>query len=156
MQGSAVAMRLVDGDEGAEAAGAAGQDGDLVAEADGLGQVVGDVDGGGSGPVDQGGELVQQQGSGSARRARERLVHQQAGGADGQGPGDADALPHAAAESWLRPGLPANSVQPVRARTSATRSARALGRGEAAFERQGDVAGDGAPGQEGESPGTRG
>ena len=118
-----------------------------MAEADGLAQVVSDINGGGAGASDQAGELVEQEGAGLRVERAQRFVHQQAGGADGEGAGDADALAHATRE-LLRPGR--GELGQAGQRQNLGHAGAAGAGWHAALEREGDVAGDGAPGQQGE------
>ena len=88
----------VDHDLADPGVGAVGHEQDAVGEQDGLVDVVGDHERGLPGVADQAQHLVLQGAAGEGVERAEGLVHQEEGGLDGQGAGDADALLHAARE----------------------------------------------------------
>ena len=108
----------------------------------------GDVDGAEALPLPQALQVVEQQLPRLAVQRRERLVHQQDGGADGEGAGDGHPLLHAAGKLARQSSLEIGKFgagQHIIDDGIGLRLAESV-----IFQHQRDVPGNAAPGQQGE------
>ena len=144
----ALGNRHVDADDLADAAGAARQHDDPVGEPCRLLEIVGDVDARALLARPDRQEVFHQQLARLSVEGGQRLVEQQHGRPHDQRAGDADALAHAAGELL---GIGRRELAEAgQGERRGDALARARRRERTVLERQADIVGDAAPGQQGE------